>query len=292
MDSVRFLEHGRAFRTAHHKTLYDFPRFKLGEDCVQSGRVTLGGQNVTADTSEMKALLVTHDPPMIDLLRELFAEISIVVQGCEDEASAAEILSLSKLDALVLDFDNVSAPDALVKSLRESPSNRNAVLFAAATYGAAKQQASEYGASFILERPFVTEQVRAVLRTAYAQMLRERRKYFRLAVELSVSILRSSGEEITGKTTNLSQNGMAVLTSSPLVNGESIKIIFQVPGAKLTLSADGSVVWEDRHGKAGINFTCASADDQNRFAAWLDHEFYLGTSVGAGKSRVASESKD
>jgi DNA-binding response OmpR family regulator len=247
---------------------------------------------VTTDTAEMKALLVTHDPPMIDLLRDLFAEISIVVQGCEDETAAAEILSRSKLDALVLDFDNVSAPDPLVKSLRGSPSNRNAVLFAAATYGVAKQKAREYGASFIFERPFVPEQLRAVLRTAYAQMLLERRKYFRLAVELSVSIRRSSGEEITGKTTNLSQNGMAVLTSSALANGESIKINFQVPGAKLTLSADGSVVWEDRHGKAGINFACASVDDQNRFAAWLDHEFYLGTSIGAVRSRAASESKD
>jgi DNA-binding response OmpR family regulator len=247
---------------------------------------------VTTDTAEMKALLVTHDPPMIDLLRELFAEIKIVVQGCEDEASAAEILSRSKLDALVLDFDNVSAPDPLVKSLRESPSNRNAVLFAAATYGAAKQKAQAHGASFIFERPFVPEAVRAVLATAYAQMLRERRKYFRLAVELSVSIRRSSGEEVTGKTTNLSQNGMAVLTSSPLANGESIKINFKVPGAKLTLSADGSVVWDDRHGKAGINFACDSVEDQNRFVAWLDHEFYLGTSIGEGKSRAASESKD
>jgi DNA-binding response OmpR family regulator len=247
---------------------------------------------VTSDTAEMKALLVTHDPPMIDLLRELFAEISIVVQGCDDEASASEILSRSKLDALVLDFDNVSAPGPLVKRLRDSPSNRNAVLFAAATYGAAKQKAVEHGANFIFERPFVPEQARVVLRTAYAQMLLERRKYFRLAVELSVSIVRSSGEEIAGKTTNLSQNGMALLTSSPLVNGESIKISFQVPGAKLTLSAGGSVVWEDKHGKAGINFECASADDQNRFAAWLDHEFYRGTSIGAERSRAASESQD
>jgi hypothetical protein len=246
---------------------------------------------VTSDTAEMKALLVTHEPPMVDLLRELFAEISIVIQGCADEAAAAEILSRTKFDALVLDFDNVSAPDPLVKSLRESPSNKNATLFAAATYGAAKQKAFEHGTSFIFERPFAPEQIRLVLRTAYAQMLRERRKYFRLAVELNVSIIRNSGEELLGKTTNLSQNGMAVLTSAPLLHGESIKLNFQVPGAKLILSADGSVVWDDKHGKAGINFQCASVEDQNRFAAWLDHEFYMGTSIGAGRSRAAADSK-
>jgi hypothetical protein len=246
---------------------------------------------VTADTAEMKALIVTHDPPMVDLLRDLFAEISIVVQGCEDEAAASEILSRSKFDALVLDFDNVSTADPLVKSLRESPSNKNATLFAAATYGAAKQKAFDHGTSFIFERPFASEQIRLVLRTAYAQMLRERRKYFRLAVELNVSIIRISGEEMLGKTTNLSQNGMAVLTPAPLQHGESIKLNFQVPGAKLTLSADGSVVWDDKHGKAGINFQCASVEDQNRFAAWLDHEFYMGTSIGAGRSRAAADSK-
>jgi DNA-binding response OmpR family regulator len=245
---------------------------------------------VTSNTSEMKALLVTHDPPMVDLFTQLFAEISITVQGCADEGAASEILSHSKLDALVLDFDNVSASDPLIKSLRESPSNKNAVLFAAATYGAAKQKAFENGTSFIFERPFVAEQIRVVLRTAYAQILRERRKYFRLAVELSVSLQRSSGAEVLCKTTNLSQNGMAVITPSPLENGESVKLIFQVPGAKLTLSAQGSVVWDDKHGKAGINFHCASAEDQNRFAAWLDHEFYMGASAGAVRSRAAAES--
>ncbi len=244
---------------------------------------------MTADTAEMKALLVTHDPPMVDLFRQLFAEISIVVQGCEDEAVASEILSRSKLDALVLDFDNVSDSDPLIKSLRASPSNKNAVLFAAATYGAAKQKAFENGTSYIFERPFVAEQIRLVLRTAYAQMLRERRKYFRLAVELNVSIKRSTGAEMLCKTTNLSQNGMAVLTPSPLQHGETIKLSFQVPSAKLSLSAEGSVVWEDKHGKAGINFQCASAEDQNRFAAWLDHEFYMGTSIGAVRSRAAAE---
>jgi len=114
------------------------------------------------------------------------------MQGCEDETAAAEILSRSKLDALVLDLDNVSASDPLVKSLRDSPSNKNAALFAAATYGAAKQKALEHGTSYIFERPFLAEQIRLVLRTAYAQMLRERRKYFRLAVELNISILRTS----------------------------------------------------------------------------------------------------
>jgi DNA-binding response OmpR family regulator len=237
----------------------------------------------------MKALLVTHDPPMVDLFSKLFSEISISVQGCDDESAASEILSRSKLDALVLDIDNVSASDPLVKTLRNSPSNKNAVLFAAATYGAAKQKAFEHGTSFIFERPFVAEQIRLVLRTAYAQMLRERRKYFRLAVELGVSIQRSSGSPMLCKTTNLSQNGMAVITPSPLENGESIKLTFQVPGAKLTLNAEGSVVWDDKHGKAGINFQCASAEDQSRFAAWLDHEFYLGTSIGALRSRSAAE---
>lgn len=148
---------------------------------------------MTSDMAEMKALLVTHDPPMVDLFRQLLAEISIVAQGCADESAATEILAESKFDALVLDFDNVSASDRLIKSLRASPSNKNALLFAVATYGVAKQKALKNGASFIFERPFAAEQIRVVLRTANAQILRERRKYFRLAAELDVSIQRRLG---------------------------------------------------------------------------------------------------
>gem|GEM_PF-5254079 len=91
------------------------------------------------------------------------------------------------------------------------------------------------------------------------------------------------------KTTNLSQNGMGIITPTPLENGESIKLSFQVPGAKLTQNAKGVVVLDDKHGKAGINFHCTSAEDQGRFAAWLDHEFYLGSSIGAVRSRTAAE---
>jgi hypothetical protein len=218
---------------------------------------------------------------MVDLFSQLFAEISIVVQGCADESAASEILSRSKVDAVVLDFDSVSATDPLIKDLRASPSNKNAVLFAAATYGAAKQKAFEHGTTFIFERPFVAEQIRLVLPTAYAQMLRELRKYFRLAIEMDVSIQRSSGEEVLCKTTNVSQHGMAVLTSSPLQGGEAIKLKFDVPNTKLTLTAEGFVVWGDNHGKAGISFQYASVQDQIRFAAWLDHRFYMGIPVRA-----------
>ncbi len=170
---------------------------------------------MTSDTTEMKALLVSHDPTTVDLFRQIFSEINVGVQGCADESAASEILARTKLDALILDFDNVSASDPVIKSLRESPSNKNAVLFAAATYGAAKQKAFEHGTSYIFERPFIAEQIRLVLRTAYAQMLRERRKYFRLAVELAVTIRRSAGTEMLCKTTNLSQNGMAVNHAIP-----------------------------------------------------------------------------
>ena len=105
-----------------------------------------------------------------------------------------------------------------------------------------------------------------------------------------VRMFDALSDTLTASTKALFASANASDANTPVtskMNGESIKLNFLVPGAKLTLNADGSVVWDDKHGKAGINFQCASVEDQNRFAAWLDHEFYMGTSIGAGRSRAA-----
>lgn len=66
---------------------------------------------------------------------------------------------------------------------------------------------------------------------------------------------------------------MAVATPSPFAIGSTVSLEFEVPG-QLRVQACGRIIWDDKHGKAGIAFTCADTNLQRRFSIWLDEQFY------------------
>jgi DNA-binding response OmpR family regulator len=226
------------------------------------------------DASEIHALLIGPDSAMSRLFAKIFEEIGITAQSCSDDSRVAGILSNSKFEALVLDFDNVDAGVSIICKLRECSSSKDAIVFAVATAMSTRQRAFAGGANFAFGRPFVLAEIRNALQTAYSLMLRDRRRYFRCPVEYPVQITRTSGQKLQGKTINVSGNGMAAVLPCNLQVGERVELSFAMSEAELAIHAGGTVVWDDKHGKTGINFECTSAEVGTRLAAWLDAQFY------------------
>jgi hypothetical protein len=152
-------------------------------------------------------------------------------------------------------------------------------LLAIATNDAAKKRASGYGPAFVLERPLVALRVARVLRAVYGLMVQDRRRYFRLAIELAVSIRTSSGAELKCKTINISSEGMALHTPSPLQSGETVGVVFAIPNPGPLMIAEATVIWDDKHGKSGLQFHFANSQDKDRISEWLDSEFYMQPNV-------------
>jgi CheY-like chemotaxis protein len=225
------------------------------------------------DASEIHALLIGPDGAMSALLSQMFGEIGITAQSCSDDSRLASILSNSKFEALVLDFDNVEAGVSIICKVRESSSSKDAIVFAIATANSTRQRAFAGGANFAFGRPFVLPEIRNLLQTAYALMLQDRRRYFRCPVEYPVHIARTSGS-LQGISINVSGNGMAAKLPCSLEVGERLTLSFAMSDAELAIHAVGRVVWDDKHGKTGINFECTSAEVGKRLAAWLDAQFY------------------
>lgn len=220
----------------------------------------------------MKALVVGRDPEMISIFSHLFRENSIETQKCFLESVAIDQLSSEKFEAVVLDFDHVGRCADILKSLPRP--NKHVVVVAIASDSRAKEIASALGAAFIIERPLVPSQIRDLLRSVYGRMLHDRQAYFRLAVELTVSIRRGSGDLLECTTINLSQSGMAVRTPHPLEVGERLSIAFAVPNTDLFVSAEGAVIWDNRDGKAGIHCQYTNSSVQARFFEWLHDQFF------------------
>ena len=228
-----------------------------------------------ANTAEIHTLLVTPDPWLVANFTNVSRELGIDAQRSGKTGGVPEELGRAKYEAVLVDFDTVPETLAILASVRESPANRNAVVFAVATDSAHRQQALQQGANFVFERPLEAKEIRRVLYAAYDLMARERRRYFRCSAELPVLLTQSSTTtDLRCMTINISSSGMALSTPVPLKPGEEVRIILFLHATGPVVRGSGTVVWDDKHGKSGLTFQCSIARDQNELQTWLDTQFY------------------
>ncbi len=228
-----------------------------------------------SNSADIRALLVTPDPWLVSNFTAACRELGIDAQSSAIDSDIPEELSQDKYEAVLVDFDTVTKTPAIMASIRESCSNCNALVFAVATNTAHRHQALRQGANFIFERPVDPNEIRRVLYAAYDLMARESRRYFRCTAEIPALLgLTNAGQDLKCTTINISSSGMALKTPSALSAGDAVQIALFLPGAGQAVRASGTVVWDDKHGKTGINFQCGMPRDQSELDSWLNARFY------------------
>jgi len=232
----------------------------------------------------LQALVLSPDTETAAILVQLFRDLAITAKVCSGSTAAAECFLGAKFEAVVLDLDCIVEVIPFIQNLHHGRANRNAVVLAIATDNSAKKRAAEHGATFLLQRPIAPSQVARALRAAYGLMIRDRRQYFRLEVELSVCVRTSAGAQFQCKTMNVSREGMALRVPSPLRMGEVVDLVLQIPTAGPVIIAQGTVIWDGKHGKAGLHFSSANAEDKKRISEWLDSEFYMRLRIAQSPS--------
>ncbi len=94
------------------------------------------------------------------------------------------------------------------------------------------------------------------------------RRYFRCPVTLPVSLRTPSGDHLKCVSINVSSNGLALNTPAPQELGAEVNVLLELPTGD-TIAGKGTVIWDDKHGKAGIHFHCNSPEMQSRLDSWL-----------------------
>lgn len=240
--------------------------------------VSLQGRSVENEVEPraIQALLVTPDLFLITAFTAVCRELGIEVRTTAGSDGIIEELRRAKYEGVLVDFDSTSDPILMLNALRRSPSNRNAVAVAVATKADDQRQALENGVTLVFPRPFDAREIRRVLHGAHELMLRERRRYFRCVAEVPVLLVHTrSGADCKCTTMNVSSSGVALKAPSPLEPGEEIQLILFLQGTDIVVRALGTVVWDDRHGKTGVSFNCASPQHQAELDSWLDVQFNL-----------------
>jgi hypothetical protein len=224
--------------------------------------------------AEIRALVVTRDTELTTTFTEISREFGIIAQRTSNNnGGVPEELGRSKYEALVIDFETIPQTVAIFASIRQSPANRNAVVFGVVGSAETRQRARDQGATFLLERPLQADGIRRVLQAAYGLMTSERRRCFRCAVEVPAQVVRASGEEVICKTINISSNGMAVSTPVAFDLGEKLQVSLALKDSGLPIHAQATVVWDDKHGKSGLSMESTSELMQRKLDSWLDDQF-------------------
>ncbi len=217
----------------------------------------------------LDSLLISRDEALASVLNSALDKISVRLQICRDEQPARDMLTKSKFDAVIIDCDDLQNGVDLLKNLRQTQSNGKSVSFAVLNGKTTTQQAFEWGANFVLQKPLSALHASRCFNAALNFMVRECRRYFRHPVDIPLRISLPNNQEMTATATNLSEGGMAIRVLGKLSKETQGQFRFMLPGANLSLELKGEVAWADGTGHAGIRFIEIPQTSQYQLEKWL-----------------------
>jgi response regulator RpfG family c-di-GMP phosphodiesterase len=220
----------------------------------------------------LEALLISRDPEVPSILRPTLDKMAVTVNVCSAATAGGEILVARKFDAVIVDCDDLPGGIEVLQALRKTRSNKNSVAFAIVNGKTTTQKAFELGANFVLQKPITSLNATRCFNAALSFMARERRRYFRHAVEMQVKVLCGQNQELMATTTNVSEGGMAIRCRGKLPREASVIVQFTLPESNSTLELKAEVAWADDLGRAGIRFTEVPQSSQYQLEKWLTEQ--------------------
>jgi CheY-like chemotaxis protein len=217
----------------------------------------------------LESLLIVEDAALLAVLRPTLEKIAVNVQVCGDLKRANDLLAKCKFDAVVVDCDDLQGGVDLLSGLRKTQSNARSVAFAVLNGKTSTQEAFQFGANFVLQKPLTPLNATRCFNAALNFMVRERRRYYRYPVEMAVRIIVPNIPELNATSTNVSEGGMALRLVGKLPKDAKVKLQFSLPGCNTSLELKGEIAWADGMGHAGIRFVEVPQSSQYQLEKWL-----------------------
>jgi DNA-binding response OmpR family regulator len=223
-----------------------------------------------AGAAACKALVLSRDAEARALVIESLKPLAIQPEICEETETAIRLLDSRKFEAVIVDMRLGDDAALVMQELHRSPANRRAVSFTITPDNKARGLAGKAGSMFVLERPLSPAAVSQTLRAAYGLMVRERRRYFRCPVEIPAAIrTQQNMEEISCKTVNISEGGVAVRCHTLLGSHIPRGLRFRLPGQSVQLFAETTERWRLEGGFVGLEFGTLPPPQKSELQEWL-----------------------
>ena len=217
---------------------------------------------------KFQALLVLNDNNAAEVRTHVLDDYQVESEHCPDAESAHRRMEDKKFELVLVDFDEAGDASQILQTLRQNANTRNAVVVGLWSDRANVRSVFGMGANFVLYKPVSSEQAYASLRAAVALLKRERRRTFRVPVQLPLTISWNDAPEVEGIMLDLSEDGMDVLSAQPLSESQVAEFRFSLPGGD-ELRMLGQVAWANSNGQAGIQFVGLDEAHRETVCHWL-----------------------
>jgi len=218
----------------------------------------------------LQSLLLTHDTEVSRVLRPALEKLSIELEICR-ESEAEKRLSADRFDAVIVDCDDLQSGLQVLHGLRQTPGNKRSIAFALLNGTTTTTKAFQCGANFVLQKPISLLNATRCFSAALGLMERERRRYFRHPVEITVGIAFPDGAQRNVIATNISEGGMAICLEYPFPSHKSLTATFTLPGERAAIAATAELAWTSDI-RAGLRFLQIPASSRDQLNCWLEQQ--------------------
>ncbi len=211
--------------------------------------------------------MVSRDSQVQTPVAKVFTDIDLRVR--EDTLGALELISRSHFDAFVIDCDGMRRGTGIIVAVRNSPSNRRAVIFSIVTAKTPVATAMECGSNFVLGKPVDAERLSTYFDSSLHKMETEHRRYFRYQLTLDAKVENRDGRVLPAQILNVSERGVALrrLDGAQLHGSATIRFVPPNGGKKL-ITAVAIVCWS-REPIFGMKLFGMDEESRSAYTEWL-----------------------
>src|SRR5207247_2166332 len=122
----------------------------------------------------LKSLIVCPDTKAVQVLRQIFEDLGVGVEHCEDSAGATSGVVTGSFAAFVIEAADPNALQ-LMSTARHSSENHTSLIVVLVDAREQVRELFTQGANFVLYKPTTPERAASSLRAARGMMRREKR---------------------------------------------------------------------------------------------------------------------
>jgi CheY-like chemotaxis protein len=214
-----------------------------------------------------QSLLVCKDEQATDVLTSVLAGFGLGVQCCGYPDALCRLTD-QKFDAVIVDYDDPHSAALVLQNAYQAAGN-NTVTVALLNDKTKVRHVFGAGANFVLYKPVSQQQAEASLKAATALLKRERRRSFRVPVQLPVKLRVEDGAEMEGILLDLSEDGLDVLAAQPLCPAATVNARFILPDEVTEIEVRGEVAWANPNGESGVRYTDVADTQRQTLREWV-----------------------
>jgi len=215
-----------------------------------------------------QSLLVCKDEQATDVLTSVLAGFGLGVQCCGYPDALCR-LTEQQFDAVIVDYDDPHSAALILQNAHQASAGNKTITVALLGDKSKVRHVFGAGANFVLYKPVSQEQAEASLRAATALIKRERRRSFRVPVQLPVKLQVENGNEMEGILLDLSEDGLDVLAAQPLCPSAIISAHFTLPDQNNDIDVRGEVAWANPNGESGVRYVDVPENLRQLLRAWV-----------------------